>query len=143
MARVAGMTRRVSLLLLAAVLGFSAAGCGAGRGKPYTAAGTVPCLRAHGFTKVTTNPAKIGLIAGFAENGGLQATSSDGNVLTIAFTSDSSAVPGTETAFRKAAPPRYKGHMQDVMKSQGNAVLVWTVTPEQQKLTDALACLHS
>jgi hypothetical protein len=137
------MTRHAAVLILVSVLAFAAAGCGAGKSKPYTAAGTAPCLRTKGFTKVTTNPAKIGLIAGFAENGGLQATGSDGNVLTIAFTSDETAVPGTESAFSKAAPPRYKGHMQDVMQSQGNAVLVWTVTPKQQKLADALACLHS
>ncbi len=137
------MTRHASVLILAAVLAFAAAGCGAGKSKPYTAAGTAPCLRSKGFKKVTTDPAKIGLIAGFAEYGGLQATGSDGNVLTIAFTADASNVPGTEKAFRKAAPARYKGHMQDVMESQGNAVLVWTVTPAQQKLGDALACLHS
>jgi hypothetical protein len=136
------MTGRLSLAMVAVALASLAAGCGSGTPKPYTAAGTAPCLREKGFTKVTTNPAKIGLIAGFAENGGLQATA-DGNVLTIAFTSDASAVPGTESAFRKAAPPSYKGHMHDIMEAQENAVLVWTVTPAQQKLDDALSCLHS
>jgi hypothetical protein len=142
MAKVAAVTRRISIAVAVAALVSVAAGCGSGTPKPYTAAGTVPCLRQKGFTKITTNPAKIGLIAGFAENGGLQATAA-GNVLTIAFTSDASAVPGTENAFRKAAPPRYKGHMHDIMEAQGNAVLVWTVTPTQQKLDDALSCLHS
>jgi hypothetical protein len=137
------MKRRTVVLVVAAALTASAAGCGGGRGKPYTAAGTAPCLRTSGFAKVTTNPAKIGLIAGFAENGGLQARASDGNVLTIAFTADESEVAGTKAAFRRAAPPRYKGHMHDVMESQRNAVLVWTVTPTQKALDDALACLHS
>jgi hypothetical protein len=138
------MTRRALMPIVAVAIAASAAGCGGGGGsKPYTAAGTAPCLRTNGFTKVTTNPAKIGLIAGFAENGGLQARAPDGNVLTIAFTADESEVPGTKTAFRKAAPPRYKGHMHDIMESQQNAVLVWTVTPAQKRLDDALACLHS
>lgn len=137
------MTRRILVLTVAAALASSAAGCGAGSSKPYTAAGTAPCLRTKGFTKVTTNPARIGLIAGFAENGGLQARAPDGNVLTIAFTADESDVAGTKKAFQRAAPARYKAHMHDIMESQSNAVLVWTVTPAQKRLDDALACLHS
>ena len=137
------MARRTLMLVAAAALAFSAAGCGRGSSKPYTAAGTVPCLRTKGLTKATTNTAKIGLIAGFAETGGLQATAPAGNVLTVAFTDDESEVSGTKTAFRKAAPPRYKAHMHDIMESQRNAVLVWTVTPAQTRLDDALACLHS
>jgi hypothetical protein len=137
------MTRRAVMLVVVAAIAASPAGCGGGSSKPYTAAGTAPCLQTKGFTRVTTNPAKIGLIAGFAENGGLQATAPDGNVLTVAFTADESEVAGTETAFRRAAPPRYKAHMHDIMESQRNAVLVWTVTPAQSRLDDALACLHS
>lgn len=137
------MARRTMAPMVAVALTAALAGCGGGGSKPYTASGTAPCLRAKGFTKVTTNPAKIGLIAGFAENGGLQAKAPDGNVLTIAFTADESDVPGTKAAFRKAAPPRYKTHMHDIMESQRNAVLVWTVTPTQERLDDALACLHA
>jgi hypothetical protein len=134
------MSRLPAALLL--LLALAAAGCGAGRGKPYTATGTAPCLRDQGFTDVTTDSTKVGFIAAFAPNGGLRGTASDGNVLTIAFARDESEVAGTEDAFRKAAPSQYKHHMQDIMESQRNAVLVWTVTPSQQLLDDALGCLH-
>jgi hypothetical protein len=129
----------IALLVVLAVVG---AGCGAGRGKPYTASGTAPCLSKNGFTKVTTNLAKVGFIAGFADNGGLRATDPTGNVLTIAFTADDSAVAGTKKAFTDAAGKQYKHHMQDIMESQQNAVLVWTVTPDKDQLDQALACLH-
>jgi hypothetical protein len=33
--------------------------------------------------------------------------------------------------------------MGDIMESQGNAVLVWTVSPTQQELSDAEGCLAS
>lgn len=134
------MRPRIAVLL--PVLALLAAGCGAGRSAPYTAKGTAPCLRTKGFSEVTTDPGKVGLIAAAADNGGLRARTSDGNVLTIAFAGDESAVPGTEEAYRKAAPPRYKRHLQDIMQARRNAVLVWTVTPTQQQLQDAESCLH-
>jgi dihydroxyacid dehydratase/phosphogluconate dehydratase len=133
------MARRLpaALLLLAVLL----AGCGGGSTKPYTAQGTVPCLRDKGFSGVTNSAPKVGFIAGFAENGGLRAKTKDGNVLTIAFTGSSAEVPGTKRAFTRQAAPQYKHHMADIMESQRNAVLVWTVTPSQQQLDAVLGCL--
>ena len=89
----------------------------------------------------TTSAAKVGFIAGFAANGGLRATAKDRNVLTIAFTGSSGDVPGTKKAFTRQAAPQYKHRMADIMESQRNAVLVWTVTPSQQQLDAALGCL--
>ncbi|MFL5909766.1 MAG: hypothetical protein ACJ768_04250 [Gaiellaceae bacterium] len=128
-------------LLAALVLVLVLAACGSGSTKPYTAAGTKACLTQKGFTGVTTDDSKIGFIAGFADNGGLQARSSTGNVLTIAFTADSGSVAGTEKAFRRAAPAGLRPHMSDIMEAQGNAVLVWTVSPSSQELSDAEGCL--
>ena len=133
----------VVALACALALVLATAGCGGSASKPYTAAATAPCLRAKGFTKVTTNPDKVGFVAGFADNGGLRATSQSGNVLTIAFAGDDSGVPGTEKAFRQHASGVYRRHIQDVMSSQGNAVLVWTVTPGQKQLDAATGCLKS
>ena len=138
------MTRRLPLILAAAALAVVAAGCGARSNKPYTATGTVACMAKKGFTKVTTNPVKVGFIAGFAENGGLKATSHDGNVLTIAFAAnDTTGVESTKQAFRAHAPAKLRPHIDDIMESQGNAVLVWTVTPAPAELADAEGCLHS
>ena len=131
--------RPLAALLVVLVL----AACGGGSSKPYTAAGTKACLVRKGFTAVTTSPAKIGFIAAFAANGGLQARSAAGNVLTIAFADGAGSTPGIEKQYRKAAPASLRPHMDDIMESQGNAVLVWTVSPSQQELSDAESCLHS
>jgi hypothetical protein len=130
------------LIAVLAVVALVAAGCGARSAKPYTATGSAACLTKHGFTKVTTDPAKIGFIAGFAENGGLRATASDGNVLTIAFAADEASAPGTETAFKNHAPASLRPHMSDIMEAQRNAVLVWTTSPSAAQLADAEGCLH-
>jgi hypothetical protein len=137
------MLRRSLLVLAAASLAVVAAGCGARSNKPFTAKGTAACMTKKGFTKVTTNPLKVDLIAGFAENGGLRATTTDGNVLTIAFAADDTAgAASTKQAFRSHAPRKLRPRMNDIMESQRNAVLVWTVSPTPSQLADAESCLH-
>jgi hypothetical protein len=130
-------------LLAALLLVLVLAACGGGSSKPYTAAATKACLTQKGFTGVTTSADKVGFIAAFAANGGLQAKSSTGNVLTIAFTQNTGSVAGTEKAFRRNAPPSLRPHMSDIMEAQGNAVLVWTVSPTAQELSGAEGCLAS
>jgi hypothetical protein len=138
------MLRRPVLVLAAVSLLVVAAGCGARDPKPYTAQGTAACMTKKGFTKVATNPLKVGFIAAFAENGGLVATTSDGNLLTIAFAGDdSTGVASTKEAFRTHAPAKLRPRMNDIMEAQRNAVLVWTTTPSAQQLADAEGCLHS
>ncbi|HYA09868.1 MAG TPA: hypothetical protein VEG24_09745 [Gaiellaceae bacterium] len=134
--------RALALLVLAG-LALVATGCGARSSAPYTATGTAKCLTSKGFTDVTTNPVKVGFIAGFADNGGLLATAPGGNVLTIAFAGDTAGAAQTETAFRAHATPFYKRHMADIMESKRNAVLVWTTAPTQQQINDAMGCLGS
>jgi hypothetical protein len=119
------------------------AACGGGSSSPYTAKATAPCLGKHGFTGVTTAAAKIGFIAAFAANGGLQARSPAGNVLTIAFADSADSTPGIQREYRKAAPPSLRSHMSDIMSAKGNAVLVWTVSPSQDELSLAESCLHA
>ena len=144
-------TRSLAFLL---GLGLLAAGCGSGGGgsasggsgssggRPYTAAATAPCLTQQGFTGVTTRPADVGLVAAFADNGGLKATAPDGATVTIAFAKDSDAVAGTEDVFRKHASMRYRNHMQDIMSVANNAVLVWSQAPAQQQHDLVIGCLH-
>ena len=138
-----GMLRRSFLVLAAASLAVAAAGCGARSNKPFTAKGTAACMTKKGFTQVTTDPLKVGFIAGFADKGGLRATAPDGNVLTIAFAADDTAgVASTKQAFRTHAPPKLRPRMNDIMESERNAVLVWTVSPTPAQLADAKSCLH-
>jgi hypothetical protein len=134
--------RALAICLLAG-LALVAAGCGARSSTPYTAAGTVKCLKSKGFTGVTTDPVKVGFIAGFADNGGILAKAPGGNVVTIAFAGDATGAADTESAFKAHATPFYKRHMADIMESQRNAVLVWQTSPTQAQIDDALGCLGS
>jgi hypothetical protein len=132
---------RAILALVLVVL--VAAGCGVRNSKPLTAAASAPCLRGHGFRHVTTKPGEVGLIAAFADNGGLRATSPSGNELTVAFTRGDDGVESTEEAFTNHAPPCYRSHMSDIMSANRNAVLVWTTTPDPDELDTANRCLRS
>jgi hypothetical protein len=127
-----------ALVLLALV----AAGCGAKAGQTFTAAGTVACLRSEGFTEVTRNP-KNDLIAAFAANGGIRARASDGNRVTIAFATDEAEAASTRAAYRNHASPFYKKRMNDIMQSDGNAVMVWTTAPSQAQIDTVKGCLSS
>jgi hypothetical protein len=130
--------RRLALLCALALL---AAGCGVRNSKPFSASGTVGCVRSHGFTQVSTDPGKVGFIAGFADRGGLIARSPTGNVVTIAFTRDADSTKDTEDAFRSHAPAGYRRHMSDIMSTNRNAVLVWTTTPDPGELDTVNRCL--
>ncbi|HET6944538.1 MAG TPA: hypothetical protein VFI01_04250 [Gaiellaceae bacterium] len=134
------MTRRLTIAA-ATALALVAAGCGVRNSKPFTATGTAPCLRDHGFSGVTRSRLKIGFVAAFAENGGVKATSPTGNTVTIAFTVDSNSVDSTENAFRTHAPKAVRPHMADIMQTNRNAVLVWTTTPKGDELDTVTRCL--
>ncbi len=133
------MARRLPLLVLLALV---AAGCGVRSSKPFTAAASVGCFRSHGFKDATTNPDKVGFIAGFSDRGGLKGTAPDGNVLTIAFTQDATTTGQTETAFRNHAPPRLRPHMHDIMSVDRNAVIVWTISPSSDDTAAVNLCLR-
>jgi hypothetical protein len=138
-ATVARVTRSLAPFL--AVVALLAAGCGVRNSKPFTADLTAPCLRSHGFTGVTTAIGDVGLIAGFAEHGGIRARSASGNVLTIAFAADPASVDSTEEAFRNHAPESLRPHLSTIMEANRNAVLVWTTTPDPGELDTATRCL--
>jgi hypothetical protein len=134
------VVRRLAPFLLLALI---AAGCGARSSTPFTASATAGCVKSKGFRNVSTNPAKVGFIAGFAANGGLVATSASGNRVTVAFTDNADSVASTERAFRLHAPPALRPHMADVMRVQRNAVIVWTTTPSSDDESAVEGCLKS
>ena len=138
------LRRPLVLASFAGLLAALAAGCGGSSGppKPFAAQATVACLKQKGFTGITTQPSKIGFIATFADGGGLLAHAPDGSdTVVIAFAADVAGAAATERAYRHHAP---KGmHINDVMSTKRNAVLVWTVTPSSDVQTLALGCLKS
>jgi hypothetical protein len=128
--------RRVLLLVALALL---IAGCGDAEPSVYKAEPTANCLSKDGY-RVTINPSEIGVVAANAPNGGLRAFK-PGNALTIAFGENSDDALGIERAFRRFAPKKLRPHIGDVMRTQKNAVLLWTVTPPQEEMNDVFACL--
>ena len=130
--------RRAAIPIL--VVALLAAGCGARSTKPFTAKGTISCLRNKHFT-VTTDPAQVGFIAAFADNGGLRATGQDGNVVTIAFTKDETTVGDTVSAFKAHASRQLRPHFSDVLRTSRNAVMVWTTTPPSNDDQTVQGCL--
>lgn len=128
--------RRASTLLCAALL---VAGCSSGEPSAYTAGPTAKCLDGKGY-KVTTDDAKVGVIAANAPKGGLRANET-GNALTIAFGQNSDDALQIAGAFKRFAPRKLKPHITDVMRTEKNAVLLWTVTPPQEELDKVLGCL--
>jgi hypothetical protein len=127
---------RVSILLL---LGVLAAGCSSGEPSAYKAEPTAKCLRGHGY-EVTTEDSKLGVIAANAPNGGLR-MNEPGNALTAAFAQNSDDAIQIAAAFKKFAPKKLRPHILDVMRTEKNAVLLWTVTPPQEEMNKVFACL--
>ena len=128
--------RRVLLLVALALL---IAGCGDTEPSVYKAEPTANCLRKDGY-RVTTDPAKLGIVEANTANGGLLA-SKPGNALRIAFGANSDDALGIERAFRRFAPKKLRPHISDVMRTQKNAVLLWTVTPPLEEMNQVFSCL--
>jgi hypothetical protein len=129
------MCRVVALVAVALLV----AGCGNSEPSVYKAEPTAKCLRGSGF-RVTTEPMKIGVVAAAAPNGGLRAFE-PGNALTIAFGESSDDALGIQRAFRRFAPKSLRPNIDDVMRVQKNAVLLWTVTPPLDEMNKVFGCL--
>jgi hypothetical protein len=125
----------VVLLLLSGL----AAGCTSGEPSAFTAEPTAKCLRGQNY-RVTTDDAKVGVVAANAPHGGLLAKER-GNALTIAFAQNSDDAIMVSGAFKRFAPKKLKPHIEDVLRIQKNAVLLWTVTPPQDEMNKVFGCL--
>lgn len=126
-------------VLLIAVLAAVLAGCTSGEPSAFTADPTAKCLRGKGYTVTTSDP-KVGVIAANAPHGGLLARER-GNALTIAFAQNPDDAIMTAGAFKRFAPKKLKKHIDDVLRIQKNAVLLWTVTPPRTEMNRVFDCL--
>ncbi len=126
------------LVFVVTALVLVAAGCNA-EPSVYKAEPTAKCLRGKGYD-VTTENAKVGVVAAAAPNGGLLAHE-PGNAVTIAFGENSDDALAIERAFRRFAPKKLRPHILDVMRTQKNAVLLWTVTPPLEEMNTVFGCL--
>jgi hypothetical protein len=129
-------TRRAVPFLLAAAV----AGCGNPVHTHYGVKGTAACLRKLGYT-VETNAAKLGPVEGSATQGALLAKE-PGNAVRITFSDNHGEAQNIEAAYRRFVPKKERKHLGDVLSSQRNATLLWTITPPPDELQRVRNCLQ-
>ena len=64
-----------------------------------------------------------------------------GNAVRIAFGASSDDAIGIQHGYRRFAPKKLRPHIDDVLRTQKNAVLLWTVTPPLDEMNKVFACL--
>jgi hypothetical protein len=116
--------RRALLLLLAVVL--VAPGCGGGS-KTYTLAKSRACLKATGV-RVTRAP-RSDFVASTAPGGAFRANL-PGNFVTLVFAEDDENGDQIEKAYQQFAFPNVKKGLADVLKRDGNVIILWHAHPE-------------
>jgi hypothetical protein len=124
--------RRAPLLLLPLVLTLAACGAGA---KTYTDAKTKLCLRSHG-ARIT--PAAGDIVASTATGGAFRAYLSD-NFVTVVFGATQADANNINDAYHRFAGQNVG--IADVLRQQGNAVMLWHAHPQATDLNAVIACL--
>jgi hypothetical protein len=126
------------LFPLALVLALLAAGCN-GEPSAYKAEPSAKCLRKLGY-RVVTERSRLGVVEATAENGGLIAYH-PGNAVRIAFGANEDDALGLQNGYRRFVKKKVRPHIEDIMRTQKNAVLLWTVTPPQPEMDQVFGCL--
>ena len=124
----------LSLLALALAAALLASGCGSSS-KPYTLAATRKCLAER--TGLTLRR-HVDFVASTALGGAVN-VKLEANQVTIAFALDDAEAARLGTAYR-----RFRGQnigIEDVLRSQRNAVLLWEAHPSDADLATIERCL--
>ena len=129
------MRLRACFVLLLALL---AAGCET-EPSTYKAGPTASCLREQGL-EVVTEHSQLGVVERSTDNGGLIAYT-EGNAVRIAFGANEEDTLGIQEGYRRFVPKKVKPHIGDVMRTEKNAVLLWTVTPSNEVSDQVTGCL--
>jgi hypothetical protein len=124
--------------LLVLVLALVAAGCET-EPSAYKAEPTAKCLRDDGVT-VVTERSELGVVERSAENGGLIAYTQN-NAVRIAFGVNEEDALGIQEGYRRFVPEKVRPHIDDVRRTEKNAVLLWTVTPSSEDADKVNDCL--
>ena len=140
--RGARYSRRAMRLVLVLAVGLLvlASACGGAEPSVYKAEPSARCLRDEGY-RVTTARADLGVVEKGAEHGGLIAFE-PGNAVRISFGANSDDALGIQRGYRRFVPKRVRPHITDVMRTEKNAVLLWTVTPPQEEMDKVFGCLR-
>jgi hypothetical protein len=123
------------LPLLAVALWLSA--CGSGGPATYTKAATAACLDKQGVGAKPV-PQSVDFVAWSAEGGSFRATLSD-NFVTVSFGPTVEKANGIADAYRRFAASNVG--VSDVLRQQGNAVMLWHMHPSDTDLSVVTGCL--
>lgn len=121
-------------LLVIAVLSLTAVACGGGGTTTYTAAASEKCLAGKGI-KVDHN---VDFVASTALGGSFRATL-QGNLVTVALGRTVDEGDNIDQAYRRFHAENVG--IDDVLRRQQNAVLLWHAHPSDTDLATVTGCL--
>jgi hypothetical protein len=125
--------------VLVLVVALAATGCAA-EPSAYKAKPTADCLRDEDFT-VVTDRSELGVVEGHTENGGLIVYTDD-NAARLAFGANEEDALGIQEGYRRFVSKKVRENIEDVMRTEKNVVLLWTVTPLQEVSDKVTGCLR-
>jgi hypothetical protein len=131
---------KTAVLIGLVVVGLFACGGegGGGRDGTFSRNASATCLRAAG-AEVSTAQADLDYVAETASAGGIYATV-DGETVTIAFSRTENDAERLEAAY-KAFAEGFEVPVDDILKREGNAVLMWDATPTDEQVSTVEGCL--
>jgi hypothetical protein len=129
----------VKRLVVVAAVGLVASACGGGGTPTYAKAPTVGCLTGKGV-RVSPVSQAADFVAWSAEGGSFRATV-PGNFVTVSFGLTVGKANAIADAYRRFAAANVG--VSDVLRQQGNAVMLWHVHPSDTDATTITSCLKS
>ena len=129
--------RRTSLIGLAVVVAFLPAACGGDERGLYTLEPTRSCLEGADLQPTQRN---LDFVASTALGGALRVRFAE-NLLSLTFGNSQEEAERIERAYRRFAPRPFP--IQDVLRREGNVVMLWGVSPTIDELETVMRCLRS
>jgi hypothetical protein len=122
--------------ILALPLALAAAACGGGGSATYASAPSAACLRNAG-AEVTHS---VDFVASTALGGSFKATFPD-NFVTVSFGKSAEDADNIADAYRRFSAANVG--VEDVLRQQGNAVMLWHLHPSDADSARVTGCLKS
>jgi hypothetical protein len=129
--------RRTSLAGFAAAVAVLLAGCGGDQRGLYVLEPTRSCLEGADLQPSQKN---LDFVASTALGGALRVRFAE-NLLSLTFGNSQEEAARIERAYRRFAPRRFP--IQDVLRREGNVVMLWGVSPTIDELETVMRCLRS
>lgn len=125
------------LLLLAVAVWLT--GCGSSEPQAYTKVASAKCLIGRGV-RTKPVPQSVDFVAWSAEGGSFRATLGD-NFVTVSFGPTAEKANGIADAYRRFAATNVG--VSDVLRQEGNAVMLWHLHPSDGDISLVTGCLKS